>query len=80
VPRLWLVLLTLAVLTACTDEGPFVGNAMPPKTQRLVYINGDEGGSLDPGMFPGGREAPIINALFEPAIFRGLPIRWLRPT
>jgi hypothetical protein len=31
-------------------------------------------------MFPGGREAPIINALFEPAIFRGLPIRWLRPT
>jgi oligopeptide transport system substrate-binding protein len=63
--RLSLFMLMAATLTACGNDGAYFGNVTPPKAQRLVYINGQEPGPLDPGTHPGGREMPIINALFE---------------
>jgi oligopeptide transport system substrate-binding protein len=54
------------VATGCgSSEEPYFGRTDPPGDQRLVYLNIAEPESLDPGMHPGGREMPIINALFE---------------
>jgi oligopeptide transport system substrate-binding protein len=63
---LGLALVTTLGATGCgSSEEPYFGRTDPPREQRLVFLNGDEPGSLDPGMHPNGREMPIINALFE---------------
>jgi oligopeptide transport system substrate-binding protein len=63
---LWLALAATLVVTGCgSTEEPYFGRTDPPSEQRLVFLNGAEPESLDPGMHPGGREMPIINALFE---------------
>jgi oligopeptide transport system substrate-binding protein len=63
---LGLALAATLVATGCgSPEEPYFGRTDPPRDQRLVFLNTAEPESLDPGMHPGGREMPIINALFE---------------
>jgi oligopeptide transport system substrate-binding protein len=63
---LGLALATAVGATGCgSSEEPYFGRTDPPGEQRLVFLNSGEPESLDPGMHPGGREMPIINALFE---------------
>jgi oligopeptide transport system substrate-binding protein len=63
---LGLALATTLGATGCgSSEGPYFGRTDPPGEQRLVFLNNGEPDSLDPGLHPGGREMPIINALFE---------------
>src|SRR5215510_8747934 len=53
-------------LAACgTMDGAYFGRTDPPSSQRLVYLIGSEGGSLDPGRVTGGYERLIVPALFE---------------
>ena len=56
---------TLGAVGCGSSEEPYFGRTDPPREQRLVFLNGAEPGSLNPGMHPNGREMPIINALFE---------------
>ena len=63
------ILLALSILsTSCGASGKseiFFGKVVPPSTNILRYVNGDEPESLDPPMSSGQPEARIFMALYE---------------
>ena len=64
-PRRILLAAAPAALVACRQGGPYFGANRPPARQRLVYANGNEPDTFDPGTYSGGTEMRIINALFD---------------
>jgi len=63
------ILVALSILsTSCGASGKseiFFGKVVPPSTNILRYVNGDEPESLDPPMSSGQPEARIFMALYE---------------
>ncbi len=63
------ILLALSILSiSCGASGKseiFFGKVVPPSTNILRYVNGDEPESLDPPMSSGQPEARIFMALYE---------------
>ena len=64
-PRRTLLAAAPAALVSCRQGGPYFGRTRPPARQRLVYANGNEPDTFDPGTYSGGTEMRIINALFD---------------
>src|SRR5712671_2526284 len=64
-----IALLAIAVASiSCSvspSNGPFFGKVVPPQTDILRYVNGDEPESLDPVVSFGQPEARIYMALYE---------------
>jgi oligopeptide transport system substrate-binding protein len=65
VPRRALLAVGPAALVSCRQSGRYFGANRPPARQRLVYANGNEPDTFDPGTYSGGTEMRIINALFD---------------
>ena len=64
-PRRTLLAAAPAALVSCRQDGRYFGTTRPPAGQRLVYANGNEPDTFDPGTYSGGTEMRIINALFD---------------
>src|SRR5437764_9400644 len=65
VPRRTLLAAAPAALVSCRQNGQYFGTNRPPVHRRLVYANGNEPDTFDPGTYAGGTEMRIINALFD---------------
>src|SRR5437764_10074509 len=65
VPRRTLLAAAPAALVSCRQNGQYFGTTRPPARHRLVYANGNEPDTFDPGTYAGGTEMRIINALFD---------------
>jgi ABC-type oligopeptide transport system substrate-binding subunit len=59
-PRRTLLAAAPAALVSCRQDGRYFGTTGPPAGQRLVYANGDEPDTFDPGTYSGGTEMPLI--------------------
>jgi oligopeptide transport system substrate-binding protein len=65
VPRRTLLAAAPAALVSCSQDRQYFGTTRPPARHRLVYANGNEPDTFDPGTYAGGTEMRIINALFD---------------
>lgn len=50
---------------ACRTNSPYFGRTKPPATQRLIFENAAEPGTLDPHRINSSLESRIIDALFD---------------
>ena len=64
-PRRNMLAAASLALAGCRREERYFGTTSPPARQVLVYANGNEPDTFDPGTYAGGTEMRIINALFD---------------
>jgi oligopeptide transport system substrate-binding protein len=55
----------MLLVAACGRDGRYLGNAVPPSRQRLVYVDTYEPSSIDPAMLVEIPETNLSLALFE---------------
>ena len=59
------VLASPLALAGCAGASPYFGKTTPPTSQRLVYSNGEEPGTLDPAQSVGAASEIVMSALLD---------------
>ncbi len=63
--RICVAVLAMLAAAGCRQESKYVGNAVPPSRQRLVYVDTYEPSGIDPAMVVEIPETNVSLALFE---------------